>query len=193
MKKVMVILLGVFLAGSFTVANAAVLSDSQLAGISAGDFDTDINDDVTAVNSAVSSQKNIGVVASTDGAVTNATISNINGATVDNTGDSAISLQANIGAVAGLGTVAPSEGNTISNTNTATVTNNVFAAGNADLSLEGTSNSGDAGINSMLSTVSASQSAVATQNNIGSIVGAGGVSGASINNSNSATVTNTGL
>lgn len=195
MKKVMAILMGVLLAGSFTVAKAEVLSDTQLAGISAGDFDTDINDDVTAENSAVSSQKNIGTVGSTDGAVSGSSITNTNTASVSNLGDSAVALQANIGVIAGLGTQAVSTGNSISNENEAEVGNLITAnPGSTDASFEGLADSGDtAGLSSMFSTVNASQSAVASQNNIGAIFGAGGVSAGVVSNTNTADITNSSL
>lgn len=191
MHKLIAILMGIALIGCFSLAKAEVLTDTQLSGIYAGQIDTDINDDVTATFSAVSSQKNIAAIGSLEGGVSGSQISNQNLAEdVSNLGDSAVASQTNIAAIAGLGTAA-SDNNTIANTNNARVTNEVAVdSGSAELSLEGSSIS-DAGVNSILSTVTALQSAVASQNNIGAVVGGGSVTGTTISNSNSATVSNT--
>lgn len=190
MKKILAILAVVLLTG-YSFGLAEVLNDTQLAGIYAGDSTTDINDDILAENSAVVNQKNIGVIASTNGSVNDSNINNLNDAEAVNDGDSAVAIQTNIAAI-GLG-AGPSSNNEIKNENTATVDNIVeTSALGVDAISDGSTQTG-ADNNSAFATVLANQSAVASQFNIGAVSGSGAISGTTITNKNTATVTNTGL
>lgn len=189
MNKVIAILMSVLLLG-YTYAAAEVLSDSQLSSIYAGqDFDVEVNDEITSDNSVVVHQRNVGIAGSTGGNVSDTKITNSNMGTATNTGDSSVALQTNIAAIAALGTTA-SSGNTLSNTNDATVDNVVLGQGTTvDGTLDGTAVSGDIieGAD-----VFAEQSAVAHQDNIAAVAGNGSISETSIANSNKANVMNVG-
>lgn len=192
MKRIIAVVAVLLLLG-YSFASAQILSSSELDSVYAGQFDNTVEDDISGINSAVAAQKNITTFGSTDGAVSASTATNLNTASVTNIGDSAVGIQTNIAAIAGLGTTLSSDDNTISSTNEAEVVNTIANdTGSADDALTGTSASG-AGTNSLASTVSALQSAIASQNNIAAIVGGGGVNAGTITNTNTATVTNAAL
>lgn len=174
---------------------ASVVAQSASGTESGADINSLLTD-VDASASAVATQANVAAIVSIEGDASGNSIDNINDASnpgVINMGDSAVALQSNIGAIAGLGTTLSSDNNMITNTNTATVDNTVVEAVAATIIGHESSTESDAGLNSILGDITASTSAVASQSNIGVVIGAAGVNGATIMNSNSATVNNFGL
>lgn len=188
MKKLIAVLVGVMLLGSFGVASAQELTDSQLAGIYAGQFEVSVDDTIVANNSAVAHQRNAAAIGSFDGGVGGSLVMNDNAADVLNAGDSAVALQTNIAAIAGLG-VNPSDENLILNSNTALVDNLFLSDGSVEGTLNGTAVSGDV---LEFADVVALQSAVAHQDNISAVMGNGSASFNEITSLNLATVLNMG-
>lgn len=189
MKKLTVVIIGIMCFAYFIPVQAEVLSDTQLAGITAGDVDTSILDDVIAENSAVASQKNIAAIGSIEGAVSAALIYNTNTADVFNLGDAAVALQTNIAAISSSG---DSLGNMVMNTNDALV-DNIVTIPLASATLSSESDTTGVDFNSIISDADVHGSAVASQANIAAIVSTGGsASGNLITNLNAAEVFNFG-
>lgn len=189
MNKFIVAVSIAILLGGVSLAQAQILNDMQLSGVYAGQFETTMDDSIVATGSAVVDQKNIASVAATEGGIIGTSIDNLNTNTISNLGDSAISMQTNISAIAGLGIDFTNPDNIIINTNETTIDNVVDSA----IAGQATGNSTGSvmdGANTAFASVDALQSAVAVQNNIAALVGSSDVSGTIISNVNSATVTN---
>lgn len=189
MKKMLAIV--AVLAMGFTVpAQAEMLSDAQMANVYAGQFDVQIDDNVAAIGSAVADQKNVGSVGSVNGCLNGIAVDNTNMLDVSNVGDSAVGSQLNIAAAAGMGVDCINDSNSITNTNDATVSNVVdtTVAGSVEGSATGTVMEGSALASN---TISALMSAVSCQGNIGAIVTDADITGTSVSNINTATVTQT--
>ncbi|MEW6102189.1 MAG: hypothetical protein AB1481_07885 [Candidatus Omnitrophota bacterium] len=185
--KTLAILGCLFLAVSFIPCQAGMLTDSQLAGVYAGDSE-DIND-VTAITSAVVAQSNMATVDSLYGGVSGSRMRSSNEALVEGLGNSTVALQSNIAAIAGMGGDETNVGNIIVNTNDALVMNNALPV---EGGVEGTSveSIGDEDFLAV-NPVSAFLSAVALQSNIAAVSGGGSVGNTGIANVNTAQVVNT--
>ncbi|MEW6102188.1 MAG: hypothetical protein AB1481_07880 [Candidatus Omnitrophota bacterium] len=184
--KTLAILGCLFLAVSFIPCQAGMLTDSQLAGVYAGDSE-DINV-VDATASAVVAQSNMAAVSSLYGGVGGTQILNSNTAEVAGLGNSTVALQSNIAAIAGMGGDEPNPQNSITNENLALV-ENLAVIPQGGVEAESVESVGDdfLGVNP----VSAFLSAVALQSNIAAVSGGGNVLGTTITNTNAAQVTNT--
>ena len=163
-----------------------VMTDAELAGISAGAIDVNLND-VDAGNSAIVTQSNIGAIAA-GGPIWSTEVINNNMALVANIdGNSAAAAQSNIGAIASLGGDVTSS--SVENNNGALVINvyEKWGEGYADVETVGIEVGEDGG---SINDLGLSKSAVAAQSNIGAIVGSNGVGDSSVTNSNCAVVGN---
>lgn len=189
-RKPLVVLIIAAMFGTFIPVNAQILSDDHLAGIYAGDVNTGINDDIVVENSAVVNQKNIAAAGSLDSSARNTHMRNTNRVRVKNEGDSAIALQSNIAAIAGLGE-GQTRGNVITNRNIARVKNTAGGDGSVDSISDGSA-SIDTQDASIFVTLFTSQSAVTAQGNIGIIAGGDELRSNRIHNTNRAVVDNTG-
>jgi len=190
MGKLTGVLAGLAAVMCLTAAHAEVLTNVEMNGIYAGQFDGTVNQ-VSAVSSALVDQSNVGVIDSSAGCVFDTSMDNANSAEVSNAGgDSAIAMQSNIAAISGLSEdlACVNSGNTITNSNDATVSNvvNIELPGSVDgQSVQGSTSIGELTVN----VVSSLESAIASQSNVGAIAGVVDVTGTSISNINTASVT----
>lgn len=173
-----------------TASSAELLSDVELAKVYAGEVDSEASDVITVEASSLSNQKNIAGVSSLDSGVRTTRIRNTNRAEVENIGDSAVALQANLAAIASLG-AEDALGNVMINRNNARVDNLASAEGFGE-GLSGGSLTTGASSEMLLGSILALQSAVVGQSNIAALAALGNIRLTFIDNDNRADVDNIG-
>lgn len=173
-----------------TASSAELLSDVELAKVYAGEVDSEASDVITVEASSLSNQKNIAGVSSLDSGVRTTRIRNTNRAELENIGDSAVALQANLAAIASLG-AEDALGNVMINRNNARVDNLASAEGFGE-GLSGGSLTTGASSEMLLGSILALQSAVVGQSNIAALAAPGNIRLTFIDNDNRADVDNIG-